>query len=191
METEEQWRDIVGYDGYYQVSNMGRVKGLPRLKRAKNGGSFWLKETIKQAYPQSDGYLQIGLSKDGKKKSYLLHRLVGLAFISGDASLEINHIDFDRANCRASNLEWSTHQDNVQHSHAAGKYKNNRTGKTKFSISGVIEIRTLFGLVKNSILAERYDTSYQNIISIGKEKTWKWLWDKYPEIPEMPQCASS
>lgn len=174
-DTEEIWKPIPGYEGYYEISNLGRVKSLPVPKPTRNGGFFLTKEAIKKPYPQADGYLQIGLSKQGKKKSYLLHRLVGLAFIPGDTSLEINHKDFNRQNCRADNLEWATRLDNVDYSFRNGRYsgKYERGVKTKLKTSDVIEIRCLAGLVTQPKLAERYGVSVSAIGCIIRRIAWK------------------
>lgn len=177
METQEQWKDIPGYEGYYEISNLGRVKALARQKATKWGGYFWTKEHIKKSYPQSDGYLQIGLSRDGTKKNHLLHRLVGIAFIPGDSSLEINHIDFDRTNCRASNLEWETRLGNVDYSLKNGRY-NNKFGRgivVKLTPDCVREIRESRGIIKHTDLAKKYGVSVGTISCIQRGVYWKWI----------------
>jgi hypothetical protein len=168
MENEiEIWKDIPGYEGYYQISNLGRVKGLPRPKRLSSGGFTMLVETIKKPHYQSDGYLQIGLSKDGKKGSFLLHRLVGFAFLEGDQSLEINHKDFNRDNCRADNLEWATRVENVDYSQRNKRYEGKYfRGLAKLSPEQVIEIRTIGRLIPRKTLAERYAVTCQTIGAI-------------------------
>ena len=175
--TEEIWKPIPRYEGYYDVSNRGRVKALARQKRTRWGGFFWLKESIKEPYAQSDGYLQVGLNKDGKKTSHLLHRLVALAFIPGDTSLEVNHKDFVRTNCRADNLEWATRQENVGYSHKNGRldFKYERGVKTKLTSSDVIELRTLRGLVSQPTLSERYGISVTTVSCIQRGIYWKHI----------------
>lgn len=173
MEPVEEWRDIAGYEGYYQVSNLGRVKGLPRKKYGRSGSFFWLKETIKNAYPQADGYLQIGLSKDGTKTNYLLHRLVGVAFIPGDTSLEINHIDFDRTNCRVDNLEWETRQGNVEHSYVNGRYNfKEERGITKLTSDIVRKIRREGETERSVVLAQRYGVTNVTINAVKRRAIW-------------------
>lgn len=173
MNEVETWKDIPGYEGHYQVSDLGRVKALARQKRNK-GGYFWIGESMKRPYPQSDGYLQVGLSRDGKKKSYLLHRLVGIAFIPGDTSLEINHKDFVRTNCRADNLEWATHVDNVDYSLKNGRFEfKEQRGLTKLKKSDVIEIRTLSGLIARKVLAKRYGVTVPSIGQVQLGNSWK------------------
>lgn len=97
----EEWKDIVGYEGLYQVSNKGNVRSLPR-RNAKNG--------ILKPIITHDGYLTVGLCKNGKGKIYKIHRLVATAFIDNPNNLPcINHInEFDKFDNSVENLEWCT-----------------------------------------------------------------------------------
>ncbi len=97
--AQEQWRDVEGYDGMYQVSDLGRVRSLKFgkvrvLRPGKNG----------------DGYLQVGLCQDGKQKNVYVHRLVAQAFIENDdeTKIYINHRDECKQNNKVSNLEYCT-----------------------------------------------------------------------------------
>ncbi|MCT3083919.1 endonuclease [Lactococcus lactis] len=106
MEKEE-WKDVVGYEGLYKVSNLGRVKSFhgdtPIILKQRLDGSV-------------GNYLMIGLSKDGKQKKIKVHRLVAKAFvINSDNKPEVNHIDENKLNNRADNLEWVTHYENCIH----------------------------------------------------------------------------
>ncbi|WP_343342471.1 NUMOD4 domain-containing protein [Terrisporobacter petrolearius] len=98
-EAQEQaivWKDIKGYEGLYQVSNFGQVYSLKRKKYIK-------------AYVDKDGYLRVGLSKNGKQKGYIVHRLVATAYIPNPNNYPmINHRDETRQNNKVSNLEWCT-----------------------------------------------------------------------------------
>lgn len=100
----EQWRDIYGYDGMYQVSDLGRV-------RSKHSGEWKVMKAIKNGR----GYLHLDLSKDGKKKTLLVHRLVANAFIPNNDSSKtlVNHIDECKQNNRMDNLEYCTASYNV------------------------------------------------------------------------------
>lgn len=104
----EEWRDIGGYEGLYQVSSLGRVRSL------KFG-----KERILKTGKNTNGYLQVNLCKDGKVKIFQVHRLVVNAFLPNHNNLEdINHINEDKTDNRISNLEWMTHKDNKRYSSA-------------------------------------------------------------------------
>ena len=104
---KEEWRDIEGYEGYYQVSNMGRVQGLDRIDSAGHRvrGKMLSPNTNKGA----EGYRIIGLSRNNQTKFYLVHRLVAIAFIPNPNNLpEVNHEDETLQNNCADNLEWCT-----------------------------------------------------------------------------------
>ena len=102
----EKWKDIFGYDGMYQVSDLGRVRSLKfgRVKVLRPGKNKW-------------GYLQVLLSKGGKCKNYKVHRLVASAFIpnSDENKTQINHIDECKQNNRVSNLEYCTASYNLSY----------------------------------------------------------------------------
>ena len=102
----ETWKAIDGYDGLYEVSDLGRVKSL-----------WYGKEKILKPQNGAPGYLQVGLHKDGQKKVLLIHRLVAEAFIPNPNNLEtINHKDEVKTNNVSSNLEWMSRADNVAYS---------------------------------------------------------------------------
>ena len=100
---KEIWKDIEGYEGKYQVSNMGRVKTL----NYRNSG----KEQILHSNP-TGGYCIVGLCKT-KRKTYYIHRLVAAAFVPNPENKpEVNHINHNKRDNRASNLEWVTQYEN-------------------------------------------------------------------------------
>lgn len=106
---EEVWKDVVGYEGYYQVSNLGRVKRLSRHITGKNGVTrYWKGKVITQT-PNPDGYPMCILSKDGKTNLYGVHRLVAKAFLPNPEKLPVvNHKDENKENNVVQNLEWCT-----------------------------------------------------------------------------------
>lgn len=104
---EEFWKDIKGYEGFYQVSNLGRVKSLAKYQKGNGGSIFWRKETILKPANSGRGYLMVVLIKNKKRKSYILHRLVADAFIPNPYNLpQVNHKDENKTNNVVSNLEW-------------------------------------------------------------------------------------
>lgn len=110
---KEEWRDIAGYEGLYQVSNLGNVKSLGNGK-ARNPN--WCKEHILKNQLTRYGYLKVPLSKNGKVKNYLVHRLVGKVFIPNPDNLpQVNHKDECKTNNCVDNLEWCTPKYNLNY----------------------------------------------------------------------------
>lgn len=118
--TNERWKDIDGYDGAYQVSDLGRV-------RSHKSGEWKIMIGIKNKY----GYVQVCLRKDGKQKSILVHRLVAQTFIKNDddSKTVINHIDECKHNNRLSNIEYCTQQYNVTYNDLNWRRKNGKRRK--------------------------------------------------------------
>lgn len=114
----EIWKDIEGYEGLYQVSNLGRVKTLKKEWLAHHTAILTHEEKIIKPYPSHNGYLRVALSKDNKYHKFPVHRLVANAFIGKQPTPQhtINHKDFDRQNNRVDNLEWLTQKENALYS---------------------------------------------------------------------------
>lgn len=128
---EEEWRDIKGYEGIYQVSNIGRVKSLCRLREYKGGRICHLKGKMITPSPDRYGYLHLCLSKNNIVKTFRVHMLVANAFIPNpNKKCEINHIDGNKVNNCVQNLEWCTQKENVHHSiHVLGHKIINPSGE--------------------------------------------------------------
>lgn len=112
----EEWRDIKGYEGLYQVSNMGRVKRLPSQIQMPAGGTRYYKGGILKPRHSSPGwrYYSVCLSKNGKVQSFSIHRLVAIAFIPNpEGKPRVNHIDENIYNNCVDNLEWVTPWENI------------------------------------------------------------------------------
>ena len=109
----EIWKDIKGYEGVYQVSNKGNVR---RLTFTNNQVTKSKIHSIR-ATDNGNGYLIVGLKNGGKRKNFYVHRLVAEAFCTKSPRRKIvNHIDHNRMNNSAENLEWCTQKQNVRHS---------------------------------------------------------------------------
>ena len=120
----EEWRPVVGYEGLYEVSNMGRVKSLERTARCGlNGGCYrTVPERILKLNKDSNGYLQVNLCKDGKRKNCLVHGIVAQAFLENPMGYtEVNHIDEDKTNNCMDNLEWCSRSYNLTYNDRAKK----------------------------------------------------------------------
>ena len=122
METKtEIWKDIEGYEGAYQVSNLGRVRSLDRytdrLDSVGNSRELFVKGKILKPAIMKKGYLRVSLSIGHRQATSLqVHRLVAQAFVQNPEKLpQVNHIDENKTNNRADNLEWVTNKENSNH----------------------------------------------------------------------------
>ena len=124
--AEEIWKPVVGYEGCYEVSNLGRVRSLSRTAsiRCRWGGitERYVQGRVLRAHTNGkSGYYMIQLSVLGSRHPRLVHRLVAEAFIPGaEGKGFVNHVNGDKSDNRASNLEWCTRGENMLHAHATG-----------------------------------------------------------------------
>ena len=112
-----EWKDVVGYEGIYEVSDAGdvRTKEGKTTFTERHGIRYWKQRTLKQKVAK-DGNHRVNLWKDGKDRTTLVHRIVADAFIPQITGKEyVNHIDGNRFNNCVSNLEWCDHYDNNNH----------------------------------------------------------------------------
>ena len=117
----ETWKQVIGYEGVYEVSNTGKVKRI--LSYGNN------KYRIDNEMSELDnrGYKAVILTKNNQSKRCLIHRLVAQAFIPNPENKpQVNHIDFNKANNRLDNLEWCSIRENVTHYHISSPNKRNR-----------------------------------------------------------------
>ena len=149
----EEYRDIKGLEGYYQVSNLGNVKSLERKVWCGRGRGYYktIPEKILKAGDDGYGYLQVVLCKGGKDKPCKVHRLVAEAFLENPDNLpDINHIDENPHNNNVNNLEWCTRKYNINYGTRnirAGKSNSKaNTNNPKLSIA-VISINKISGLI--------------------------------------------
>lgn len=126
--TKEIWESIKGYEGIYEVSNLGRVKSLDRDLKYSNGIIHKCKGRIIKAHLNSQGYERVSLKKDGIENRFFVHRLVAIHFVlNPDPSNYdiVNHIDCNPKNNIASNLEWTTIKGNNQYAIKLGRMDRN------------------------------------------------------------------
>ena len=113
---EEIWKDVVGYEGLYQVSNLGRTKSLDRIVSTGKGMRKHHGKILIQQLDGQKHYFQVSLSKNGKVKKIQVHCLVAQTFIPNPKNKpEVNHIDGNKQNNNVTNLEWVTTKENMQH----------------------------------------------------------------------------
>lgn len=183
---KEIWKDIDGFEGYYQVSNLGRVKSLERIRIANNGKSetaqFQVKEKILAISKQTQGYSQVNLCKDGTQKTHRLNRLVAITFIPNPENKpEVNHIDGNKDNNCVSNLEWVTSKENTRHKLTHGLNKTRSRAVLKVDDNGNVVAE--FDSIKSA--AESVNGSKGNICMACKglksrEKAYGYYW-RYKE----------
>lgn len=114
-QSEEIWKDILGYEGLYQVSTLGRVRSVDRAIYQQDRIVNY-KGVLMTPYIMKNGYAAIRLSKNGKKHNYLIHRLVAMSFVkNANNEMYVNHIDENKTNNNAENLEWCSHKYNVNY----------------------------------------------------------------------------
>lgn len=138
---EEIWKPIEGYEGDYQVSNLGRVKSVERTRKGKNNCIVRFPEKILKGKCDKDGYIEYALCTGHKQVKYCrAHRLVAEAFIANPNNLpQVNHINTIKNDNRVENLEWVTSQYNSVYSNSkpVGMYKNGKLVNTFLSIAEV------------------------------------------------------
>lgn len=124
----ENWKDVIGYEGIYQVSNLGNIKSLNRLYKDKILKGKIIKLTL-NVY----GYLRFTARKENSIKTLFVHRLVLEAFKPSSRKLQVNHIDGNKTNNKLENLEWVTDSDNKKHAYKTGLMKpgNQHTNKER------------------------------------------------------------
>jgi hypothetical protein len=116
----ETWKDIKGYEGIYQISNLGRVKRISNIHwcNLKYRDNYYLKPL-----DNGKGYLRIKLSVKSKSRRVMLHRLIAEAFIENPNNYPfVNHIDGNKKNNNLNNLEWCTQSQNCLHSVKMGTW---------------------------------------------------------------------
>lgn len=126
----EIWKAIEGYEGIYEVSNLGRVRSLPRPKTSRNAHgefTFTTKPKILKTFEQNGGYQRISFGKGKDKVAIFVHRLVAQAFIPNPDNLpHVNHKDENPKNNRADNLEWCNAEYNNSYGNHIERCKRHR-----------------------------------------------------------------
>ena len=172
-EDMEIWKDIAGFEGLYQVSNKGRIKGLPRYVN-NHTGRILLKERFLYGSHIQKGYVQVRLSANKTRVMYLIHVLVAKAFIPNPNNYpQVNHINGKKDDNRVENLEWCTNSMNQLHAYRMGLNKrSDKSGKPKRPVKiidkegrilyfdSISALRNFFGLKRstniNKVLSPKY-----------------------------------
>lgn len=173
----EQWKDVIGFEGFYKVSNLGRVKSCKRMVNSSNQfGDYLLNinDKILSCAKNNKGYLNVVLQNKPNKKTIAVHRLVAIVFIDNPENKEqINHKKGIKTDNRASELEWCTHSENQLHSYRVLEKKCSY-GNRKLSDKEVIEIRNMYSTGNYSYkkIGDKYGVYKTTIHKIINNLIW-------------------
>ena len=166
---KEIWKDVPGYEGHYQVSNLGRVKSLPRTFFGRTYRGKILSPTIAR------NYHHVLFSVNSNKKTLKVHRLVALAFL-GESDLQVNHKNGIKTDNRLENLEYCTQSENMNHAVEMGVIKRGKDVNTnKLNENDVMKIKYGHHNLPQKEIAKLYGVTPASISSIRLGKTWKHI----------------
>ena len=176
---EEQWRPVKGYEGHYEVSNLGRVKSLLRFKDNNKGKQIVESKIKDQTF--TAGYPSLNIYLGGDVKRVYTHRLVADAFIPNpDNKKTVNHKNGIKTDNKVNNLEWATYSENTQHAIETGLAKQGNppkgstNGFSKLTEDKVIRMRLLYekGNISMREVAELFGIAKSTVVGIMNRKSW-------------------
>jgi len=180
----EVWKPVVGYEGLYEVSNLGRVKSCTKTVYRDRRGPITFQEKIMKPTVTYKGYLTIDLRNHGRRKGGFVHRLVAKAFIENPENKEqVNHINGNKKDNRVENLEWATNQENMVHAYKLNLKTSDAAAEARRQ---KIEQLDMKGNIVNSFnsIKEAYEiTKINNISAVCRgvrEKAGGFYW-KYAD----------
>lgn len=170
---EERWRPVVGYEGLYEASNIGRIRSVERINYygSRQLRSVMLSFSVNTAGGRQGARYTVKLSKNGRLKVHQVHRLVAIAWIPNPKELtDVCHKDHNPLNNRIENLEWMTHKENITVSVEAGRWRRKVSDETIVAIRQ----RAAAGESQRS-LAKEYGVAFGTVNSIVNRRSWKHL----------------
>lgn len=171
---KEAWRDIPGYEGYYQASNLGRIKSLDRKIIQIHGNTSYTRvqksKILNPSPDKKEGHMKLVLAINTIRKTYHVHTLVMLTFIGARPKCElIRHLDGNPENNNLSNLAYGSKHENVLDVFRIGK------AWKILNLNDVIEIKKLLNAgIRNIDIAWLYGVSKENISDIKRERRFSW-----------------
>lgn len=136
MLKQEIWKPILNYEGLYEVSNKGQIKSVGRYIKSNHNNTRFQEEKIRKLTVNNKGYVTVRLCKNGNYETFLVHRLVAETFIPNPYGYnEVNHKDEDKTHNSVKNLEWCSHDYNIQYSLIS---KRKRRRKDKIELEQMI-----------------------------------------------------
>lgn len=164
----EIWKDIEGYEGLYQVSNLGNIKSFSRR------GTQSRNDKVLKLTEEPNKYLRVALYKNGVQKRMLVHRLVAKAFLSNEKSLpQVNHISGIKSDNRVVNLEWCTAKENEKHAYEMGLHRI-ISGEEHYASKKIIQYSKDKTFIREWVCArqieKQLDINHRNILQCCQHK---------------------
>jgi len=161
MQEIEIWKPVKDYDGFYEVSNLGRVRSISGKIRILNGNL------------SSMCYIKVHFSKLKVKKFHLLHRLIAIAFIENPENKPcINHVNGVKTDNRVENLEWCTMKENIIHAYKTGLINKKGEKSGRATITNEDAIAVYNSKEKTAVLSKRYGLQPQQVNKIRSGHSW-------------------
>lgn len=173
--TNEIWAPCVGWEGFYEVSSIGRVASVGRMVHHPQG-ALHIRPRLMRFETTCHGYFRVTFCRNGVRKKLLVHRLVAEAFFEPDFNRpDVNHIDGDRKNNTTLNLEWCTHVENLKNAVDRGMFhgRTNPNNRKKLTPESADCIKSLAQSgVPYKEISDQFDISIGNISQIRHGKRW-------------------
>lgn len=177
---KEEWKDVVGFEGFYKVSNQGNIKSLPRQRRVGKLNCYISKERLltpsKQVVVNYPRY-RVNLWKNNVSKQVKVHRIVAQAFIPNPENKPmINHKDNNSLNNCVENLEWCTNLENIRYS--AKQWRMNcgeKNGGSRFKEGDILKMRSLIKNTSKKDICKQFNVSISYLNEILRRNVWKHI----------------
>ena len=177
---KEEWKKVSGFEEFYEVSNLGRFRSLPKVVNGRWGDTRYKGKLITPT-KHSHGYGVLSLVGEDGKVSVRAHKYVAIAFCDNPEGKPcVNHIDGDKMNNRADNLEWVTHSENTIHAYKTGLMSGksgSQSHNSKLNDGDVKNIRRLVtgAHFRRDLLAKYYGVSRSTVSDTINRRTWKHI----------------
>lgn len=176
-EEIEIWKDVVGLEGFYQVSSLGRMKSLQRFRVGRYGNNARVPEKILKVAISKAGYPVVNIGINAVQNVIYVHRMVAETFLENpNGKKTVNHKDGVKTNNNVLNLEWATHSENCKHAIDTGlrvPVRGEKGGKTRLTSDDVLNIRDMSrNGVSSKLIAEKYSMSQRGVNGIISKTNW-------------------